>query len=125
MKITGDQPVAGFYKVRLVRGGPVVPVRIYWGRAIIDGEEQDRGFDWRCEIDGRTDRWERDDDTDYRCRVPLEVDRAWPWCAREPVTVAEYQFLVSHAAWAKEHQPEHPKASPRKAVDFHTLPLRF
>jgi hypothetical protein len=113
-------PVAGHYATRLVRGGPRVPVRIWFGAAIIDGEEQDRAPGWFVEIDGRTDRWERDD-SGYRCRVALEVEKAWPFCARDPITEAEYTYLVAHAGWAREHAPDHPKAQPRKAVDFNTL----
>lgn len=117
-------PVAGTYATKLVRGGPRVPVRIWFGNAIIAGEEQDRAPGWFVEIDGRTDRVEFGDDG-YRCRVPLDVERVWPHCAKDPVSEAEYRFLVSHAAWAREHQPDHPKAQPRKPVDFHTLPVRF
>lgn len=118
-------PIAGHYAMRLARGGVRVPVRIWFGLAVIDGEEQDRGHDWRCEIDGRTDRWERDAESGYRCRVPLEIDRAWPFCAGEPILEPEYRFLVADAAHAREWRPEHPKAQPRKPVDFNTLPMRF
>lgn len=118
-------PVAGYYATRLVRGGPRVAVRIWFGPPVIDGEELDRSPDWRCEIDGRTDRWERDEATGYRCRVALEAERAWPFCAKDQVTEAEYQYLVAHAEWAREHAPDHPKATPRKAVDFHTIRLPF
>ena len=117
-------PLPGFYAMRLVRGGPRVAVRIWFGSPVIDGEEQDRAPGWRCEIDGRTDHLEKDD-TGYRCRVPLGVERAWPFCAKDPVTEAEYAYLVAHAEWAREHAPEHPKANPRESVDFNTLPVRF
>lgn len=117
-------PQEGFYAIKLVRGGPRVAVRIWFGPAIIDGEEQDRAPGWFVEIDGRTDRWEKDD-TGYRCRVPLEVDRAWPFCAKDPITESEYRYLVAHAGWAREHSPDHPKAQPRKAVDYHSLAPRF
>lgn len=118
-------PRAGHYAMRLVAKGPRVPVRIWYGAAVINGEEQDRSHDWRVEIDGRTDRWELDEAAGYRCRVALEVDRAWPFCAREPITEAHYRYLVAHSLWAREHSPGHPKARPRQAVDFNTLPMRF
>lgn len=99
-------------------------IRIWFGAAFIDGEEQDRAPGWRCEIDGRTDHWERDAEG-YRCRVPLDVDQVWPYCARDPITQEEYEFLKAHAGWAKEHAPDHPKAEPRKAVDFANMKLPF
>lgn len=117
-------PVAGTYAMKMARGGVRVPVRIWFGPAIIDGEEQDRGHDWRCEIDGRTDRWEKDDEG-YSCRVPIEVDRAWPYCAREPIDDAEYRFLIADAQHAREHRPDHPKAQPREKIDFNKLQLPF
>ena len=118
-------PIAGHYATRLVKDGPRVAVRIWYGAAVIAGEEQDRGHDWRVEIDGRTDRWELDADTGYRCRVALELERAWPFCAKDKITEAEFRYLTAHAGWAREHSPNHPKANPRKAVDFNTLPVRF
>lgn len=114
-------PIAGFYAMTMVRNGVLVPVRIWFGNAIIAGEEQDRGHDWRCEIDGRTDFIEGDKTAGYWCRVALPIDRAWPYCARRPITAAEYSYLAAHAGWAREHAPDHPKAQPRKAVDFNTL----
>ena len=118
-------PRPGYYATKLVRGGPRVAVRIWYGLPVIDGEEQDRAPGWFVEIDGRADRWEHDDDTGYRCRVPIDVERAWPYCAREPIDEAEYRYLIAHAAHMRAHQPDHPKAHPRKAVDFNTLPMRF
>lgn len=117
-------PRPGFYAASMVRNGPDVPVRIWFGPAVIDGEEQDRCHDWRCEIDGRTDFIEKSDDG-YRCRVALPVDRAWPFCAKRPISEAEYRFLIADAEWAKTHAPDHPKASPRKAVDWLKTRLPF
>lgn len=109
----------------LTRNGPLVPVKIWFGKAIIGGEEQDRGLDWRCEINGVSDFVERDQESGYFCRVAIPVDRAWPFCSKRPVTEAEYRYLVAHAGWARDHAPDHPKAQPRKPVDFHTLAVRF
>lgn len=117
-------PREGHYATTLVKNGPRVPVRIWFGAPIIDGEEQDRAPRWNVETDGRTDRWEKNDDG-YRCRVALDVDRFWPYVAREPITEEEYRFLVADADHARTWRPDHPKAQPRKAVDFNTLPMRF
>ena len=117
-------PTAGYYATKLVRGGPRVPVRIWHGQAVVAGEEQDRAPGWFVEIDGRTDRVEFGDDG-YRCRVPLDVETVWPHCAKEPIAESEYRFLVADAAHARDWRPDHPKANPRKPVDFNTLPMRF
>lgn len=110
-------PTPGYYAMRLVKEGPRVAVRIWWGLAIIDGEEQDRGEDWRCEIDGKTDYVESERDVGYRCRVPLPIDRAWPFCAKEPIDRSEYLYLTTMASHAKAHDPSHPAAAPRERID--------
>lgn len=121
----GDEPVAGYYAARLVRGGPAVGVHIWHGAAIVDGEEQARGHAWRVAIDGETDRVERDRTTGYVCRVALEVSAVWPHCGRWPIDRDSYEFLLRRAAWAKRYAPDHPAANPREPVDFHSLKPRF
>lgn len=117
-------PVAGVYQMRLVKDGPFVPVRIWYGAAVIDGEPQDRAPGWYVEINGQTDWLERGPDG-YVCRVPIDIHRAWPYCARWPISLPDYRFMVDDARYLANAQPNHPKANPRKAVDFATLKLEF
>ncbi|HKV14536.1 MAG TPA: hypothetical protein VJQ81_05800, partial [Reyranella sp.] len=72
-----DEPEAGYYTTRLIRGGLRVPVRIWFGAPIIDGEEQDRSPRWCVEVDGKTDRADFDDDGNYLGRVPLDAVEVW------------------------------------------------
>lgn len=118
-------PVAGYYAMPIARGGMPVAVRIWFGHAIIDGEEQDRGLDWRCEIDGEPDRIEEDGATGWSGRVPRDVHEAWPFCARHAIDEKEYRFLLKRAAWAREHQPDHPAANPRQRIDVRSLKPGF
>lgn len=120
-----DEPVAGFYAMRLRRGGLEVAVRIWFGLPIVDGEEQDRAPQWCCEIDGTADFVERDDATGYRCHVARSVWECWPFCAGHPISKTEYEFLLRRKAWAVEHAPEHPAANPRKRVDVRTMKPMF
>src|SRR5439155_27202766 len=112
----------GFYTVRLVRGGLSVPVKIWFGRPIIDGEEQDRSPRLCIEVDGRTCRPEIDETTGERIgRVPLDpiYDDIWPSC--RPISEREYLFMRRRSAWAREHAPDHPAADPRKPVDLRRM----
>jgi hypothetical protein len=118
------EPMAGLYAMRLTKGGLPVAVRIWYGPAIIDGEEQDRGHDWRVEIDGETDKIESDT-SGYCCRVALDVHSVWPFCARRPILENEYRFLQKRARWAREHAPHHPAARPRERVDVRSLKPAF
>ena len=118
MILEGDTPVAGFYRARIVKNGAEVGIRIWFGQPVVDGEVQDRAPRWCIEVNGETDFIEKDPDhPEYRCRVPLDVTRYWPWCAKNKITQAEYAYLVDHSRWAKENAPHLPDANPRKAID--------
>jgi hypothetical protein len=112
-----SEPVEGYYKTRLVNSGMWVAVRIWFGSPIIDGEVQDRSPRWCVEVDGRTDRF----DKEAQHRVPLDALEVWPWCAGHPISRNEYGFLRKRAAWARNHAPEHPAATPHKRIDLRAL----
>lgn len=118
-------PIAGTYAITLVRNGPLVPVRLWFGVPIIDGEEQDRSPRWCAEIDGKTDTVVKDPDTGARCTVPIDIDRAWPYCAKRPVSDADYRFYLARGEWAREHSPDHFAAKPRERMDLGSLPGIF
>lgn len=118
MSLQGDEPVAGFYMASLVKDGPLVPIRLWFGAPIIDGEEQDRAPRWCIEVGGQTDRFEKDEaHPEYKCRVAIEVSRYWPWCAKNKITEAEFNYMKDHASWAKAYAPHLPDAQPRKKID--------
>jgi len=111
-------PNEGYYTTSLVRNGPQVPVKIWLGHAIIDGEEQDRGIDWRCAINGATDYIEKDPhNPEYQCRIPLSAEKVWPWCAKHEIDEPTYRFMLDHGKYAREHAKHLPDAQPRKAID--------
>ena len=69
-----DTPIEGFYRLKLVRGGPWVSVRIWYGTI---GEE-DRTPQWQCLVNGtEADIWE-----------------IWPWVGGREITEAEYAKLL-------------------------------
>ena len=45
----------------------------------------------------------------------------WLWLAKEPITEAEYDFLVDDAAHARTHRPDDPKAHPGEPIDLGTM----
>jgi len=109
-------PTPGYYRMRLVRNGPRVAVRIWYGQPIKDGECLDRSPRWCVAIDGLTS----DDAGEL-----LDIHKAWPFCAREPISAADYKYMIAAAGWARLYAIDHPKATPRRPIDFHKLPLRF
>ena len=110
-------PNPGHYATRLVKGGPRVAVRIWFGLPIVDGDELDRSLRWCVEIDGKTDKVVKDPESGERCTVPLEPTAVWPFCAKEPITSAEYRYLLAMSKHAKAHNPMHPAAAPREKID--------
>ena len=78
-----EEPHAGFFKTRLVRGGPFVPACIWWEQEIDDAGELLSEPVLRCHIDGRE-------------RAPIDV---WSWLAGRAVDEDEYtRLLVSRMA---------------------------
>jgi hypothetical protein len=97
------EPKAGFYRARLVSGGVRGGVRLFYGppKDPITGEELDRSWRWQAEFDGE----------------PVEFDRAWPVCAGEPITEAEYRRYCQRKTWAESNAPQSAYADRRKRLD--------
>lgn len=104
-----DQPIAGFYRMRLRSGGVMVGIRIWFGQPKdpVTGEIMDRSLRWQAEANGGA----------------IDLDRVWPRCAGDPVTEAEHDYLMKLQAWGEAHAPAGPQANPDKPVDFLTAPL--
>lgn len=95
-------PTPGFYLVRLVRKGPFVGASI---------THDDAG--WSCMLDGVHAGPVAD---------PVMLDDVEKIHTYGRMTSqAEVQFRIGVARWAQIHQPEHPAANPRRAVDVDTF----
>lgn len=104
-----DEPVAGYYRHKLTRGGHPVGVHIFYGppHDPVTGEEMDRSHRWQATVNN----------------APTEIEFLWPSCGRDPIDKAEHDHLAAVQAWAKEHAPNTPQADPRRAIDLHTSPI--
>lgn len=98
-------PQDGYFKTRLVRGGPWVPARVW------RSEEKDfvtgklTGFDIvKCEINGKA-------------KNPL---REWLQLARMPITKADFDHRAAVSGWAKTYKPDGTEANPSRAIDWLT-----
>lgn len=107
-----DRPEVGHWVVRLVRGGPAIPARIFWAQTTHEpGDPENRMERSRflaAEIGGEV----------------AEVDDVW-LRRGTPITESEYRFRVAEMRWAKEHAPNEAVATPRQSVDFAAIPLPF
>lgn len=109
-----------YYRARLVKDGPFVPVMVWRGQPVVDGEELDRSPRWQCLVGvEKTSRGILMGDD-----VPIEVDGVL-LRGLEAISQDDYAFMVEHVAWAEKHAPDHPKAAPKRAVNFNTIRLPF
>lgn len=102
VEIIGDNPIAGFYRSRLVKKGPLVAIKVWWGQPLDEnGEIMERHMRWQALADGR----------------PIDLSKVWPWCANQPIEEWEYDLMLATARWAKAHAPDRPEASPHEPVN--------
>lgn len=103
-------PQVGWYKRRLVHGGPFVPARI-WLEQDIDPETGELAADerLRCEVNGEG-------------RDPVEE---WPRLWNNAITEAEHDYMIATRRWAAWHSPADPAANPRQKLDPLTTPIQF
>ena len=106
-----DRPVPGWYRRRLVKGGPWVPVLLFVPCPLDPhtGEPLDRPRHPLCLI--------ADD--------PADAMEQWSWVAGQPISRAEYLYLMAVRAHAIAHEPEMPEANPRRPIDLLRAPLPF
>lgn len=93
-----DRPVAGFYRMRLAAGGPWVPVSI---------EPYGSEFSALVAIVG-------DDRAD--------LFNTWNWCCGQPISKAEYKYMIAARDWEAQYDPASPLANPRRRIDIGSLP---
>ena len=111
-----NDPQPGFFKVRLVRGGPLVPAALCRPCCCtIGGGHDNTPHDWTeaCDrypqltafVDG-VERFEW-------------VRRVWEYGYES--TASEYDLMTRKRAWDETYDPASPAANPTKPVDFDNL----
>ncbi len=107
---TLEEVHCGWYKRRLVRGGPWVPAAV-WLHQEIDPETGELlGPEvLRCEVAGQE----------------CDPDDAWSYIAGAPISEQLYKLMHADSAWAKKWAPNDPIANPRERIDPGKMPLPF
>lgn len=102
-----DMPQCGFYKKRLVQGGPFVPAVVAREREldIVSGEQTGRDI-LICVVDGKRG----------------DPHTEWSRLAMNPISKEEHGFMVADADHAKRYRAGDPKAQPRQRIDLVTTP---
>jgi hypothetical protein len=107
--VTHD-PQCGWFRRKLVKGGPWVPARI-WLEQEIDPEtgELVRDETMMAEVNGE----------------PADPDDAWTWLCSEPISEEQFNYMEAAAAHARLHAPLSPEARPRQRILVRALPRLF
>ena len=110
-----DIPEAGYYKRRFVRGGPWVPVRLWFGapRDPITGDELERSHRWQAEVRG------------LAVTDEIEVLDTWIGCAGNPITETEYADMLSKIEHAETRDQRLPEFKPDQKIDLNKMPPLF
>ena len=102
-----EEPQCGFFKRRLVRGGPYVAAKI-WIEGKTDSDGNLIGDEvMRCEVNNQ-----------YQ-----DPEEQWTWLASHPIFEAEFHYLTALRNYTVEHAPHEPLANPRKPIDWKSVPL--
>jgi len=131
--ITENDPVPGFYLVRLVKGGPLMPVKIEWKmseRVMCDecaGTGQvDVNIAEGVECDGCHGQGLVPTDDDLLlARVGLETYSGfelWLRCAGNDIGLREYNRRMADLVDTHKHARDRPEARPREPVNLATMP---
>lgn len=103
-----DTPQCGWYKRRLIQGGPWVPAKIWREQAIDFATDKPGSFDnLHCQV-GDT---------------PRNASDAWGWLLNAPITREDYEFMMARREWAKKYAPTEPEANEDKPTDWLKVPI--
>jgi hypothetical protein len=104
---TDDTPQCGWFKRKMVRGGPWVPARI-WLFSEIDDATGELVTDeiLQAEVGGRF----------------ADPEDLWPWVCGNPISEQDYRFLEATADWSRRNAPDEPMATPHQAIDWLRVP---
>lgn len=106
--IDAESPQCGWFRRRLVKGGVLVPARI-WLMSPVDYDTGELEDDERlfCEVAGR----------------PADPYAEWPWLAGDPIPESEFRYLTATMDWSRAHAPHEPFANPHRAVNWRDVPI--
>jgi hypothetical protein len=109
-------PAPGLYEARLVKGGPLVAVAVWWRCPFVYPDPEIDPDDWFSTLD-RSPRLLAA--VDGRWRDPL-----WVATLRDlkAVDIARFLWLAVDRAWAQQWAPGTPEAQPWQAVDVAAIP---
>lgn len=115
-----DAPQIGFFRTRLVKGGPYVPARIHRPcHCTVNGGDANTEHPWRDTCDRHPPLQGEQDGK------PISAFALWPRVIGSEITEAEYRFMTADAEWCRAHAPQEPAANPGQRLDLRSQPPIF
>lgn len=111
-----DQPRPGFFKMRLVKGGPFVGAELRYGPSRdpdTGGILYERSYLWETRINGAL---ARDPSPD-----PVAAGVFRVWLSGTEIDEEEFRYLIADREWCAKHAPHRPEAQPARKVDLSSL----
>lgn len=98
-----DEPQSGWYRRRMVKNGPWVPVMIWLEQEVDDAGDLCDEPRWTCLVDD-----EQADALDH-----------WTRCAGKPILKATYDHMIADRRWMRQHDPSNPALAIMTATPLH------
>jgi hypothetical protein len=105
--LSGEVPHCGWFKRRLVKGGVMVPARIWMFQPIcpFTGDlTEDEAL--QCEVNGAF----------------ADAHHQWPWLCAHPIPEHEFLYLEATRAHCAAHEPHDPIVKSFEPVNWLTVP---
>ena len=97
------EPVAGFFRMRLIQGSVRGGVHIWNGppHDPVTGEELDRSWRWQATFNGEA----------------IDFDVVWPRCVGDPITEQDHERYIARVRWARINAPDSAYAERGRRID--------
>ena len=100
--VFNEEPECGFFKTRMVKGGPFVPARIWMVQPVDESGELIADEVMQAEINGKF----------------ATPERVWQQACGNSISEQEWRYLPATITWAIEFAPDEPQANLKKPVDW-------
>jgi hypothetical protein len=110
----------GFYRVKLVRGGPFIAARIVITDDMIEVSHHGHPAHFRLPVPAYFDLVVEQTTLGQADKHPLT---RVSWFGQR-ISEGEYRYLIHMHEWAKAHAPDHPMADPTKPIHVAGIAVR-
>jgi hypothetical protein len=105
VEVLTEEPQCGWFKRRMVKGGPFVAAKIYLRQDVDDAGDLIDEEILLCEVAGNF----------------KDPQQEWLSLAKRPISESDYEFMMADRRWCADNAPDQPAAQPFKPIDWLTV----